>query len=260
LPRLLVTLCTYNERENIARLVPEIHRHVPDADVLVVDDASPDGTGKLADEMAAADPRVKVLHRTGKLGLGSATVAAFRYGLAEGYDLLVNMDADFSHPPSQIPVLVALSEQAEVAIGSRYVPGGEIIGWRPLRHVMSRGVNLLSRNLLGLAPRDTSGSFRCYRMSVLRRIDFDRIVAKGYAFEEEILYRCRRAGATFIETPIRFEDRRAGESKINAREVTRALRDLGILAVENVLGGGRGRETAPRDAERSAEAQGEQRA
>lgn len=234
--RLLVTLCTYNERDNLARLVAEIHRHVPEADVLVVDDASPDGTGVLADELAAADPRVKVQHRAGKLGLGSATVAAFRYGLVEGYDLLVNMDADFSHRPEAIPTLVSLMDRCDVAIGSRYVAGGEIVGWPAVRHVMSRGVNLLSRNLLGLTARDTSGSFRCFRTSLLRKIDFDRIVAKGYAFEEEILFRCRQAGATFVETPIRFEDRRAGQSKINAVEVATALRDLALLGVENFRG------------------------
>ena len=234
--RLLVTLCTYNERENLARLVPAILDSVPAADVLVIDDASPDGTGQLADELAAADPRVRVLHRTGKLGLGTATVAAFRYGLDQGYDLLVNMDADFSHPPAQIPVLVSLMDRADVAIGSRYVAGGEIIGWRPLRHVMSRGVNLLSRTCLGLTPRDTSGSFRCYRVELLRKIDFDRIIAKGYAFEEEILFRCRQVGARFVESPIRFEDRRAGESKINAKEVATALRDLGLLGLERLRG------------------------
>jgi dolichol-phosphate mannosyltransferase len=232
--RLLVTLCTYNERENIARLVPEILRHVPHADVLIVDDASPDGTGDLANEMASNDHRVRVVHRTGKLGLGSATVAAFRYGLAEGYELLVNMDADFSHPPAQIPVLIGLMDLADVAIGSRYVPGGEIIGWKPVRHVMSRGVNFLSRTCLGLTPRDTSGSFRCYRVDLLRLIDFDQIIAKGYAFEEEILFRCRKVGARFVETPIRFEDRRAGSSKINSREVATALRDLSLLAIENL--------------------------
>ena len=182
--RLLITLCTYNEVENLAQLIAGIHSHVPSADILIVDDASPDGTGIIADELAATDPRVKVLHRSGKLGLGSATVAAFRFGLAEGYDLLVNMDADFSHAPEAIPVLVDLAQRSDVAIGSRYVAGGEIVGWPLIRHVMSRGVNLVSRTLLGLSPRDTSGSFRCYRVSLLRKIDFDRIIAKGYAFED----------------------------------------------------------------------------
>lgn len=234
--RLLVTLCTYNERESLGRLIAEIHAHAAEADLLVVDDASPDGTGELADELAAADPRVRVLHRAGKLGLGTATVAAFRYAFAGGYDLVLNMDADFSHPPSAIPRLLACMDAADVAIGSRYVPGGEIRGWPLSRHVMSRGVNLLTRTMLGLSPRDTSGAFRCYRTEVLRRIDFDRIVAKGYAFEEEILYRCRKAGARFAEVPIVFEDRTVGRSKVSGREIVTALRDLGKLSVENLRG------------------------
>jgi len=241
-PPLLVTLCTYNERENLARLIGEIHRHAPSADVLVVDDASPDGTGRIADELAAADDRIQVLHRAGKLGLGSATVAAFRFALAGEYEFVVNMDADFSHPPATIPHLVALMNRADVAIGSRYVAGGEIVGWPIVRHVMSRGVNLLSRTLLGLSPRDTSGSFRCYRVSLLKQIDFDRIIARGYAFEEEILFRCRQVGARFVEFPIRFEDRRAGQSKINAREVAAALRDIASLGVENLRTGSRSQE------------------
>lgn len=232
--RLLVTLCTYNERESLGRLVAEIHAHAPQADVLVVDDASPDGTGRLADELAAADPRVRVLHRTGKLGLGTATLAAFRHALSLGYHLVLNMDADLSHPPSAIPRLLACMDAADVAIGSRYVPGGEIHGWGLGRHVMSRGANFLSRSLLGLTPRDTSGAFRCYSAELLRRIDFDRIVAKGYAFEEEILFRCRQAGARFVEVPIRFDDRLVGRSKVSAKEIVTALRDLGKLAVENI--------------------------
>lgn len=231
--RLLVTLCTYNERENLQRLIAHILHVVPQAHVLVIDDASPDGTGRIADELAKADERIRVLHRAGKLGLGSATVAGFQYGLAEGYDFLVNMDADFSHPPDRIPVLVGLMDQADVAIGSRYTAGGEIVGWRVLRHVMSRGVNFLSRQLLGLTARDTSGSFRCYRVDLLRQIDFDRIVAKGYAFEEEILFRCHQVGARLVESPIRFEDRRSGQSKINTFEVLSALRDIGLLGIEN---------------------------
>lgn len=236
MPRLLVTLCTYNERENLGRLVGEIHAHAPHADVLVVDDASPDGTGRLADELAAADPRVRVLHRMGKLGLGTATLAAFRHALALGYDLVLNMDADLSHPPSAIPRLLECMDAGDVAIGSRYVPGGEIHGWGFGRHVMSRGANFLSRSLLGLTPKDTSGAFRCYRAEILRRIDFDRIVAKGYAFEEEILFRCRQAGARFVEVPIRFDDRLVGRSKVSAKEIVTALRDLGVLAVENLRG------------------------
>ena len=236
--RSLITLCTYNERDNLPRLLASIREIVPAADVLIVDDASPDGTGIIADQWAERDEQIHVTHRTGKLGLGSATLAAFEYGIAQNYAFLINLDADCSHPPEKIPELLSLMEQADVAIGSRYVPGGEIHGWKPIRHVMSRGVNRLSRTLLGLTPRDTSGSFRCYRVALLKKIPFHHIVSIGYAFEEEILFRCRQAGARFVETPIRFEDRRAGTSKINLQEVIAALRDLGILAVENWRSGG----------------------
>lgn len=231
---LLVTLCTYNERENLSRLLERIRGVVPEADLLIVDDASPDGTGAIADEEAAADPRVHVIHRAGKEGIGSATVAAFEFGLAGDYAFLLNMDADLSHRPEDIPAILDCIDQCDVVIGSRYVTGGTIRGWNVTRHVMSRGVNWLSRTFLGLSPRDTSGSFRCYRVSLLKKIPLENIVSQGYAFEEEILFRCRQAGARFAETPIVFEDRRAGKSKINGYEVMRALRDLGFLAMENV--------------------------
>ena len=234
-PRLLVTLCTYNERENLDRLVPEIHRYAPQADVLVIDDNSPDGTGRLADELAARDPRVRVLHRSGKLGLGSATVAGFRYAIEHGYDLLVNMDADFSHHPRYIPGLLAQMATADVAIGSRYVPGGGTPDWGLRRRLMSRGINGYARLLLGLRTRDNSGSFRCYRVSKLRELDLSRVRSRGYAFEEEILYRCQRIGCRFAEVPIIFEDRRYGSSKINTREAVIALWDILRLGAENLL-------------------------
>jgi dolichol-phosphate mannosyltransferase len=233
---LLVTLCTYNERENLAALAQEIHAFAPDADVLVIDDNSPDGTGRLADELAAADARTHVLHRPGKLGLGTATVAGFRWAIGRGYGWLVNMDADFSHHPRYLPALRAAAAQADVAIGSRYVPGGGVEGWGPLRHVMSRGVNWYARLLLRLPTRDNSGSFRCYRVSKLAEIDLGRVRSKGYAFEEEILYRCRRVGCRFREVPIVFADRRHGQSKINTREVGRALWDILNLGVESARG------------------------
>ncbi|MDA1017273.1 MAG: polyprenol monophosphomannose synthase, partial [Planctomycetota bacterium] len=217
--RVLVTLCTFNERENIERLIPEIHGHLPSAEILVVDDSSPDGTGELADQLALADPRIHVLHRTGKLGLGTATVAAFRYGTKHEYDYLINMDADFSHHPRYLPALLECMSRVDVAIGSRYVVGGGVVGWGLMRHLMSRSVNIYARLLLRLRSRDNSGSFRCYRVSHLARIDFDQVRARGYAFCEEILYLCRRVGCSFEETPIVFEDRRYGVSKINWKEV-----------------------------------------
>ncbi len=227
--RLLVTLCTYNERDNIARLVPEVLRHAPHADVLVVDDNSPDGTGRLVDDLAAQDPRIRALHRPGKQGLGTATVAAFRYGIEHGYDLLLNMDADFSHPPEVIPALLAAAARADVAVGSRYVPGGGVVGWGPRRRFMSAGINWYARLVLGLRTRDNSGSFRCYRVARLQQVDLDRIRAKGYAIQEEILFRCRQVGCTFEEVPFVFKDRTVGESKISWQDALGALWVLATL-------------------------------
>ncbi|MCA9093211.1 MAG: polyprenol monophosphomannose synthase [Planctomycetaceae bacterium] len=233
---LLVSLCTYNEAENLPLLVPRILDTVPQAHVLVVDDNSPDGTGRIADEMAAKDPRVKVLHRTGKLGLGTATLAAFQFAADQGYEFVLNLDADFSHPPETIPELLKLASDADVVIGSRYVPGGKIEGWGLKRHFMSRGVNFYSRLLLRLPTRDCSGAFRCYRVSLLRKLDWSKIRGKGYAFQEEILYRCRRVGGRFKETPIQFVDRRYGSSKINMREAMIAMWVILRLGIENLRG------------------------
>jgi dolichol-phosphate mannosyltransferase len=236
MPRVLVTLCTYDERENLGALVPAIRVTLPEADVLVIDDGSPDGTGALADELAATDPRVRVLHRAGKLGLGSAILAGLRQAIADGYDFVINMDADFSHDPRHLPALVACMERVDVAIGSRYVPGGGIEGWGPLRHMMSQGINWYARLLLGLSTRDNSGAFRCYRCSKLGQIDLDRVRSRGYAFQEEILFHCRVAGCRFEETPIVFRDRRYGTSKINWRESVAALWIILRLGAGNACG------------------------
>ncbi len=234
--RLLVTLCTYNEVENIERLIPEILAAAPDADIVVVDDNSPDGTGELADKMGEADPRIRVLHREGKQGLGSAILAGFRYGIEHGYDFLVNMDADFSHHPRHLPALRGCMERVDVGIGSRYVDGGGVVGWGFLRHFMSRGINFYARWLLWLRTKDNSGSYRCYRVSKLKELDLDLVRARGYAFQEEILYRCRRIGCTFEESPITFEDRRYGTSKIGWSEVFAALWVIFRLGIENLCG------------------------
>jgi dolichol-phosphate mannosyltransferase len=221
--RLLVTLCTYNERDNLPALIPEIWRYAPQADLLVIDDNSPDGTGDLAEEWAARDSRVHVLHRPGKQGLGTATLAGFRYAIEHDYTLLLNLDADFSHHPRHIPALLEAIERADVAIGSRYVSGGGVTGWGLRRKFMSRAINGYARLFLRLKTRDNSGAFRCYRVARLRELDLAAIISRGYAFQEEILYRCRRIGCTFSETPITFDDRRHGQSKINVREVLAAL-------------------------------------
>lgn len=221
--RLLITVCTYNEVQNIRLLIPELRSVAPDADILIIDDNSPDGTGNAGDEMAAQDSQVKVMHRPAKLGLGLASLAGFRYGIDNGYDLLINLDADFSHSPEHIPAILECSRVADVVIGSRYVAGGGAVGWGLGRHVMSRSINFYARLLLGLKTRDNSGSYRCYRVAKLAEIDWDQTLATGYAFLEEVLYRCRRVGCTFAEIPITFKDRRFGETKINRKEAIAAL-------------------------------------
>jgi dolichol-phosphate mannosyltransferase len=233
----LVVLATYNEVDNIHTLVEEIHRTAPEADILVIDDDSPDGTGRWCDQKAAVDPRVHCLHRQGKLGLGTALVAGMQYAVAQGYRYAVTMDADFSHSPRVLPALIAAMEPAgsaaaDVAIGSRYVPGGGIEGWPLLRHFMSRGINLYARWLLGLSPKDCSSGFRCYRVERLARLDFAAVRSHGYSFEEEILWRLKRAGARFTEVPIRFVNRRQGVSKISLREAVAALWTLLRLAFQ----------------------------
>jgi dolichol-phosphate mannosyltransferase len=231
-PRILITLCTYNERENVATLVPALRTHCPTAVILVVDDNSPDGTADEVRRLAAADPQVQLLLRMNKEGLGAATVAGFRHGIEQGYDVILNLDADWSHPPEVVPKLIAALDDADVAIGSRYVPGGGVQGWPWFRHFMSQGVNWYTRFWLRLTPRDCSGAFRAYRAETLRQIDFTRIRSKGYAFQEEMLHRCQVVGCRFVEVPIVFVDRAVGQSKINRKEIVRALWDIAALAFE----------------------------
>ena len=238
LPTTLITIATYNERENIERLVRALLEVAPHAHVLVVDDNSPDGTGRAADGLARNDPRVRVLHRAGKLGLGTAVVAGMTHAIRQGYDQLLNMDADFSHHPRFVPALLAGMGAHDVMIGSRYVPGGGVEGWPWQRAVMSAAINAYSRVLLRLAARDCSGAFRCYRVDKLRQIDFSQVLSRGYAFMEEILYRCRRVGCTIGETPIVFENRRIGSSKISYWEALQALLVIFRLGMEAVFGVG----------------------
>jgi dolichol-phosphate mannosyltransferase len=236
-PSVLVALATYNEIENLPRLVEEILEKLPAVDVLVVDDNSPDGTGKWCDDKAAQDDRIRCVHRPGKMGLGTATVAAMQYAIRSGYDYLVVMDADFSHDPRYLPDLLAAMASPnqpllDVAIGSRYVPGGGTEGWGPRRRLMSRCVNLYARCLLRLTPRDCSGAFRCFRTEKLKAIDFDAIRSKGYSFQEEILFHLQLAGARMGEVPIIFRDRQRGHSKINAAEAFHAVRIIFWLGMK----------------------------
>ncbi|HUT14222.1 MAG TPA: polyprenol monophosphomannose synthase [Thermoguttaceae bacterium] len=236
----LVTVATYNELENLPGLVEEIFRVVPEVDLLVIDDNSPDGTGDWCDRKAAEDARVHCLHREGKLGLGTATIAGMRYGIEQGYRYVLNMDADFSHQPRYLGDLIAGMDPpdgppVDVMIGSRYVPGGGVEGWPLRRHVMSRGVNCYARWLLGLKPRDCSGAYRCYRRSLLSQLDFTAIRSRGYSFQEEVLWHLKRLGARFGETPITFIDRQRGSSKIDAKEAAAALWIILGLGVRNIL-------------------------
>jgi dolichol-phosphate mannosyltransferase len=218
----LVVLPTFNERDNLERVVKGVREH--GYDVLVVDDASPDGTGELAGRLADGDPGVRLLERGRKLGLGSAYVEGFTQGLGRGYGLFVEMDADGSHRPEHLDAIVdAARATGGMAIGSRYTAGGSIVGWGPARHLLSWGANLYCRLVLGLRIRDCTSGYRCYTRAVLEKIDLQRVVSQGYSFQIEMVYRCTRLGYAVVETPIRFEDRVQGVSKVSEGEVRKAL-------------------------------------
>ena len=216
--RVLVVLPTYNERENLEAVAGAVR--ALGLDLLVVDDNSPDGTGEIADRLAAADPQLTVLHRSGKLGLGSAYVAAFTIGLERGYDLLVEMDADGSHRVEHLPAIIeAARSGGGVGLGSRYVRGGAVSGWGWHRRFLSWGANVYCRALLGLDVRDCTSGFRCYTRQVLERIGLERIISDGYSFQIEMVYLATRAGFRVVEVPILFEDRIAGASKVTRGEI-----------------------------------------
>ena len=218
----LVVLPTYNEKDNIERVVTGV-RHLGH-DVLIVDDASPDGTGEIADRIAEADPGVRVLHREGKLGLGSAYEDAFRIGLAEGSELFVEMDADGSHRSQDLDAIVEGARGCGgLAIGSRYIRGGEIVGWSAERLLLSHAANIYCRALLRLRTHDCTSGFRCYSRELLDEIKLDEIVSQGYSFQIEMVHRTVKLGYPVIEVPIRFEDRIAGASKVSRDEIRRAL-------------------------------------
>jgi len=221
-----VTVClpTYNERENLERMLRALREVLPaDGGVLVIDDASPDGTGELADRLAVEIPNVSVLHRQRKEGLGPAYVAGFERALADGAELVLEIDCDFSHDPADVPRLIAAVEDgADLAIGSRYVEGGEIANWGLRRRTVSAGGSWYARTLLGVGVRDMTAGFKCYRREVLERIDLDSVNSKGYAFQVETTYRALRAGFKVVEVPIRFVDRTEGRSKMSRAIVAEA--------------------------------------
>jgi dolichol-phosphate mannosyltransferase len=224
--RALLCLPTYNERENVGPVVEAILAAAPGLDVLVIDDDSPDGTGQLADALAARDRRVHVLHRVGKEGLGKAYLAGFAWALQRGYGLVLEMDADFSHDPSYVPILLARAAQADLVLGSRYVPGGGTENWGLARRLLSRGGSLYARLILGVPIRDLTGGFKCFRREVLEAIDLPTVECSGYAFQIELTYRTLRKGFRVVEVPIVFVDRRVGQSKMSRRIVLEAVRKV----------------------------------
>jgi dolichol-phosphate mannosyltransferase len=230
-----VIIPTYNERENIVMLVPELLALPVGLNVLVVDDNSPDGTGLIVEEMAAQEPRLSVIHRSGKLGLGTAYIAGFKKALATGAERILTMDADYSHHPRYIPAMIERSQTADLVIGSRYVRGGGAMGRSlPLR-LVSYGGNAFAKIVLGLRAMDCTAGFRCYRRDVLEAIDLDSIISNGYSFLIEMLYLVQRRGWTVAEVPICYMDRQLGASKISRTEVTRALYTVVRLGASRVL-------------------------
>ena len=221
--RVVMVLPTYNEIDNLADVVARVRRCTPDVDLLVVDDSSPDGTGDLADTLAADDPHVRVLHRAAKEGLGAAYVAGFRAALDAGCDVIGEMDADGSHQPEQLPVLLAALSDADLVIGSRWVPGGSVQNWPWHRRALSRGGNLYTRVLLGMPVRDATAGFRLFRRETLERVDVARVQSLGYVFQVELVHRTLEAGLRVVEVPIEFVERVRGDSKMTPEVARESL-------------------------------------
>ncbi|WP_327712119.1 polyprenol monophosphomannose synthase [Streptomyces sp. NBC_00464] len=223
LGRALVIIPTYNEAENIKPIVSRVRAAVPEADILVADDNSPDGTGKLADELAATDDQVHVLHRKGKEGLGAAYLAGFRWGMDHEYGVLVEMDADGSHQPEELPRLLTALKGADLVLGSRWVPGGRVVNWPKSREMISRGGSTYSRLLLGLQTRDVTGGYRAFRTETLQGIGLDEVASQGYCFQVDLARRAIEAGFHVVEVPITFVDREVGDSKMSRDILVEAL-------------------------------------
>ncbi len=229
--RPLVCIPTYNEASNILALVEQVHAAAPQVDVLVIDDASPDGTGDLVRTQILKDARLEIMARPAKLGLGTAYMAGFAYGLQHGYTSVLTMDSDFSHPPERIPALIqAVDNGAHLSVGSRYVPGGAIEGWGTDRRVLSATANIVARQILRLRTHDCTGGFRCYSMRALQFLVTRPLRSSGYSALVELLTRCERGGLTIVELPITFTDRARGQSKISRQEIFRAMMTVLRLA------------------------------
>jgi len=245
LGRLLVIIPTYDERENLAVIAGRLGAAVPGAHLLVVDDASPDGTGRLADELAAADERVQVLHRTVKAGLGAAYLAGFAWAAEQGYDVVVEMDADGSHAPEQLPRLLAALEYADLVIGSRWVPGGEVVNWPRTRELLSRGGNRYTRTVLGLPLADATGGYRAFRQPVLEELLQHPVASRGYCFQVDLAWQAWRAGYRVVEVPITFVERERGTSKMSRTIVAEALVRVTVWGLRSRRSRGARRPDAP---------------
>jgi dolichol-phosphate mannosyltransferase len=234
--RALVVVPTYNERVNLPLIVPLVLQQDAYIEVLVVDDNSPDGTGRLANEMAASNPRIHVLHRPGKAGLGKAYLAGFRWALERDYDFIFEMDADFSHDPKFLPEFLQAIETADLVIGSRYRAGVNVINWPISRLLLSLGANEYARRVTGLPLTDSTGGFKCFRRRVLEAIDFEKVKSNGYSFQIEMSFRAWKQGFRLVEIPIVFTDRVEGQSKMDKRIVREAIRMVWWLRLKSVIG------------------------
>jgi len=221
--RTVIIMPTYNERQNLEIIAGRVRESVPEADLLVVDDNSPDGTGDLADKLAETDQHIQVMHRTEKAGLGRAYVAGFSWALERGYDVIVEMDADGSHRPEDLPRLLTALAGADAVIGSRYVPGGTVVNWPKSREFLSRGANIYNRLMLGVSVKDATGGFRAYRAATLRKIDLNNIESAGYCFQIDMTLRVLQAGLKLIEVPITFVERERGSSKMSNAVIREAF-------------------------------------
>jgi dolichol-phosphate mannosyltransferase len=231
--RVLACIPTYNERENLPLIVQRVRAAVPGADILVLDDNSPDGTGAVADQLAAGDPQVHVLHRAAKQGLGMAYLAGFAWGLERGYDTLVEMDADGSHQPEQLPSLLAALDGADVVIGSRWVRGGSVVNWPMHRKALSVGANLYTRALLGMPVHDATAGFRAYRASALRAVGLEAVASQGYCFQVDLTARAVRQGLRVVEVPITFVEREIGYSKMSGDIMRESLTRITAWGVQH---------------------------
>ena len=232
----LVIIPTYNERENIEAIVPAVLEKDPSLHVLIVDDNSPDGTGRIADSMSQADQRVFVIHRSGKMGLGTAYISGFKFALEKKYDLVFEMDCDFSHDPRYISDFLRAAKEADLVLGSRYISGVNVVNWPISRLLLSYYANVYSRILTGLPVKDATGGFKCFRRQVLEAIDLDRVKSNGYSFQIEMSFRAWKKGFTIKEIPIVFEDRKVGQSKMSKSIVREAIWMVWRLRIWSLLG------------------------